>query len=110
MYWFIALIFTPLILGAQTQSELNSYQMGQLNRFNSRPLVKLSDEKKLRKFAKIDKDEAAKIAIKECNLKKRGYIRLKRYGRIIYYEMTSPNGRVKINALDGKVITCGGEK
>lgn len=110
MYMLALLISAPLFLQAQTQSELNSYQMGQLNRFNSRAMVKISDEKKLRKFAKITKDEAAEIAVKECNLKERGYIRLKRYGRLLYYEINSPKGRVKINALDKKVITCGGEK
>ena len=91
-------------------AKLSTSQMGRLNRFNHRSSVSFADTATLKRFAGIDRDEARAIAHKTCGVPESGRILLKRKGRTLYYDLDTPGGSVTINALDGSVIRCAGEK
>ncbi len=105
-FFFLAALTPWLWAGAQ----LSSAQMGELNRYNHRASIGFADKAALKRFARIDRDEALAIARKMCGVRHPGHITLKRRGRTLYYYLHTPEGPIKINALDGSVIRCAGEK
>ncbi len=101
--------FALLPIAAFSSSMLDSTQMSQLNRYNHRQSVIFSDMTKLKRFAKIDQKRATSIARKECEPMEIKFVSLKRRGRLLYYEIFTDTGRIRVNALDGQLIQCEGD-
>lgn len=101
-------LFLPFALSASAL--LDSSQMSKLNRYNHRASVGHADMTRMKRYAKISPQKAAEIAQKACGTTHTSRIVLKRKGRMLYYEITGVDGRTKINALDGEVIRCAGER
>ena len=87
-------------------ASLDTAQMGELNRYNHRTTVGFSDRAALKRFAKIDEEEAKRIALARCRPPSIGRVTLRRKGRTLYYRLRTPSGEIRINALDGSLIRC----
>lgn len=76
----------------------------QLKNYNHRPSVKMQHKLKLKRLAKITKLEAKKITQKSCD-EAVVYQRLTHKGQLLFYINMTKHCAVKINALDGSIIS-----
>ena len=76
-----------------------------LKSFNHRMSVRLQHRQKLRKLAKIRPKEAERIAKEACGAEKIRSNKLMHKGQLLYYRIDTGRCLVKINALDGVVIS-----
>ncbi len=76
----------------------------QLKNYNNRPSVKLQHKQKLKRLAKVTSQEAKRITSKICN-ESVVYQKLTYRGQLLYYVNSTNNCTVKVNALDGTIIS-----
>ena len=76
----------------------------QLQNYNHKPSVKLKHKLKLKRLAKITSKKAKEITLKECN-EPVVYQKLTHKGQLLYYLNITKKCAVKVNALDGKIIS-----
>ena len=104
------LVILTLLADLTAGERLSNEQMSRLNRYNHRASVGSYDQNVLQSFAKISGEKAKAVSKRECGDVAVESVRLKRKGHTLYYEVRTVKGRSKINALDGSVIRCAGER
>ncbi|WP_457596293.1 hypothetical protein [Hydrogenimonas sp.] len=95
-----------VVAALQAQSLLDSAQTSRLNHYNHRFGSRFCNAAKMRDFAKITPKQAHRLASEACRLSNPGTPRLKRKGRLLFYDIAATGGYARINALDGAVISC----
>jgi len=75
-----------------------------LQNYNHTPSVKQQHKLKLKRLAKISSIEAKKITIKICN-EPVVYQKLTHKGQLLFYLNITKHCAIKINALDGTIIS-----
>ena len=97
----ILLVLALFVMGHA--QELTPTQASKLKNYNHSLSGKMRYKKLLQKTAIIDKDKAYSIASEEC--KSEVYFsKLSVRSMRLFYTLYSHGGRVKIDALDGKII------
>jgi hypothetical protein len=76
----------------------------QLQNYNHKPSVKLQHKLKLKRLAKISSTEAKEITSKICN-EPVVYQKLSHKGQLLFYLNITKHCAVKVNALDGTIIS-----
>ena len=80
-----------------------------LQNYNHKPSVVLQDTLKLKKLVKISSSKAKDIASKVCN-EPVLYQKLTHKGQLLFYLNRTEECTVKVNALDGTIISKAIEK
>ncbi|WP_353662347.1 PepSY domain-containing protein [Hydrogenimonas sp. SS33] len=77
------------------------------NRFhnsNHRPTIRLQKERTMQELVRIDRSQARKIAREKCPDAGIEKIELRHRNRLIYWQVTTPACRLKIDAVSGSII------
>lgn len=75
-----------------------------LRTYNHKPYIKLKKQRKLISLANIKQKDALKVAALQCNQDIKSH-QLAHKGQLLYYRVYTQDCKVKINALDGAIIS-----
>ncbi len=98
------LLLTSLILFSLQAKELTPSQVVSTYNYNHKTSTKIKQKKVLQKLAVIKKDEATKLAYASCNSKIE-FSKLLRHNKRLFYAIKTNNCSIKIDALDGSIIS-----
>lgn len=99
-----SLLILSIISCAVLAQTLTIDQQVRLKTYNHKPSLKNTVKKRMKSMAKITQDEAYLIARTKCQ---EGEItlNLNHYKQYLFYEIKNNTCNLKINALDGSLIT-----
>lgn len=98
----LLLIIFMTIIQASDQMMVDSATP--LTSYNHRMSVSMKKKSELKRLAKIDKEQAQKIATASCKEPAQS-LKLTHQGQLLYYRVYTEHYTVTINALDGSVIS-----
>jgi len=99
------LLLTLLLLGATLHAEdLSSEQIAKLLNYKHSLLGKLQHKRALKKMANISEEQAKEITKNETN-ESVEESKLKRHSTRLFYTIQTANHALRIDALDGSIIS-----
>lgn len=98
------LIFIGVLFGMLHAQELTPDQIVATHSYNHKPSVELKQRRLLQKMANLNKEEAHALAVKLCKSKV-ALSKLTRHGKRLFYAIRTHTCSLKIDALDGSVLS-----
>ena len=98
------LLLIPFLWGAVYAQDLTSTQMMKLTKPKSGLLAKIKYQRLLKRTAKIEQNQAKAIAQKACGGEV-SFVKLKKHGRRLFYRIKIAKCSLKIDALDGSIMS-----
>ena len=98
------LLLTIALLGTVQAQELTANQVVSTYNYKHSISAKIKHQRLLQTMATIKKDKAQKMATKSCGDEVE-LTKLTRHGNRLFYAMSTSSCSIKIDALDGSIIS-----
>lgn len=93
-----------VLVGAVQAQELTPSQVASTYNYNNSPSAKIKHKRLLKKMATVKEEEATNIAKESCESEV-SLSKLTRHGKRLFYAMKTETCSIKIDALDGSIMT-----
>lgn len=98
------LLLITLFLGLIHAQELTPSQVQETLKYNHKPSQKVQYRRLLQGMAELTKEEAESIAAQKCDASVK-QSRLMRHGKHLFYAIKTTKCLIKVDALDGSIMT-----